>query len=62
MEWDDDAVSVKSWDEDSPRIGYRARLCNEWYDLIDPHPFLQRESHSRVEFGPDYIPSQLMTM
>jgi hypothetical protein len=64
MEFDDEGdIGVESGDDQGPQVGQGAWVGGQWHDPIDPHMFPPRESRSRLEFDPDYVPkpSQVMT-
>ena len=52
----------ESGDEDGPRIGKGAWKDGRWQDLLDPHPFPQRDRRSMEVLDPDYEPEQRQVM
>ena len=56
---DDDANDLA---DEGPGIGHGGWVDGVWHDPIDPHPVAPRESHSRSEVDPDYIPYPVMVM
>jgi hypothetical protein len=64
MEWDDEGNLAREFgDDEGPQIGQGAWVGGHWHNPIDPHIIPPRESRSRSEFDPDYVPnpSQVMT-
>ena len=52
----------ESGDDDGSRVGQGAWVNGRWQDLLDRHPFPQRERRSMEALDPDYEPEQCQVM
>ena len=60
MDWNDHGDAQDEYgDDEGPQIGRGAYVDRVWQEPLDPHPFPQRETRSRSEFDPDYVPNPI---